>query len=320
MLRISLIAAAFSLAAAAGPNLARAAGGSEIPRENWSFAGMFGSFDSNQLQRGFRVYKDVCSTCHGLSRIAFRNLIQKGGPEFPEAGVRSLAATFKIEDGPDDKGKMFTRPGRLSDYLPSPFKNEQEARAVHNAYPPDLSLMARARNPEYIGPLWYQPLAMLKDIATGYQEGGADYIHALLTSFHENPPAYRRESNGKLVPVADKDVRDEKSVVRCTSVDHGEAGKEDTCNMLADGMHYNTAFPGHQIAMAPPLVDGQIRYTDGTPSTVDNYARDVAAFLSWTADPSLEARKALGWQVLLYLLVTTVLLYLGKRVIWRDVH
>ncbi|MGE3712826.1 MAG: cytochrome c1, partial [Hyphomicrobiaceae bacterium] len=82
----------------------------------------------------------------------------------------------------------------------------------------------------------------------------------------------------------------------------------------------HTAFPGHQIALAPPLVDGLIRYTAGTPSTVDNYARDVAAFLSWTADPSLEARKALGWQVLLYLLVTTVLLYLGKRVIWRDVH
>ena len=280
-----------------GPVTASAAGGVEVNRQQWSFAGIFGSFDNNQLQRGFKVYKEVCSSCHGLSRIAFRNLVENGGPEFPEAGVRSLAATYKIEDGPNDDGKMFTRPGRLSDRLPSPYKNEQEARATHNgAYPPDLSLMAKARNPEYTGPIWYHPLAMLKDIVAGYQEGGADYLHAVLTGYREKAPAYRRDGN-KLVAMADADVRDEKAVMRCSSVTKGEAGKPDQCAEMGQTMHYNAAFPGHQIAMAQPLSDGMVPYTDGTPATVEHYSRDVTAFLAWAADPTLETRKTLGWQV-----------------------
>jgi cytochrome c1 len=309
------------LTAIAAVPQAAAADHAEIQRHTWSFSGMFGGFNQAQLQRGFQVYRDVCANCHGISRIAFRNLVQPGGPAFPEAGVRSLAETYKITDGPNDQGKMFQRPGRLSDTIPPPYQNEQEARSIQNgAYPPDLSLIARARNVEYSGPLWYHPLSMLTDIVTGYQEGGADYIYALLTGYHEKAPAYRRDAAGKLVAVDDKDVRDEKAVMRCVSVERGTGGKPDTCMALADLMHYNTAFPGHQTAMAPPLRDGAVKYTDGTAPTVSNYAADIAAFLSWTADPHLEARKRLGWQVMLYLLVTAVLLYFGKRAIWRDVH
>ena len=319
-LRLSLAAPVLAAGLMATPALA-AGDGAEIHRRHWSFGGMFGHFEKNQLQRGFQVYKEVCSTCHGLSRIAFRNLAEKGGPEFPEDGVKALAESYKIQDGPNDEGKMFTRPGRLSDAIPNPYKNEQEARSIHNgAYPPDLSLMAKARNVEYTGPIWYHPLAMLKDMALGYQEGGADYIYALMTGYGDKPPAYRKEASGRLTPVADKDVRDEKAVARCASVEKGEAGKPDVCNTLADLMHYNAAFPGHQIAMAQPIRDGQVAYKDGTKTTVANYAEDLSAFLTWTADPTLEQRKRLGWQVMLYLLVTAVLLYVAKKKIWSDLH
>ena len=295
--------------------------GAEIHRHHWSFGGVFGHFEKPQLQRGFQVYKEVCATCHSLSRIAFRNLAEKGGPEFPEAGVRGLAAGTKVEDGPDDNGKMFQRPGRLSDRIPGPYKNEQEARSIHNgALPPDLSLMAKARGVEYTGSIWYHPLAMLKDIVSGYQEGGSDYIHAVLTGYREKAPAYVRNASGKMTPMADKDVRDEKAVLRCVAMEKGEGAKPDTCTPMADLMHFNEAFPGHQIAMAQPLRDGLVTYKDGTPSTVANYAADIAAFLAWTADPTLEERKRLGWQVLLYLIITAALLYVAKRRIWADAH
>jgi ubiquinol-cytochrome c reductase cytochrome c1 subunit len=254
-----------------------------IERQDWSFSGIFGQFDKAQLQRGYQVYAEVCANCHEMKRISFRNLAQNGGPEFPEEAVRALAASVQVEDGPNQEGQMYQRPGRLSDPFPGRYKNEQEARSIHNgAYPPDLSLMARARSVEYHGPLWFHPLSMLRDVLTGYQEGGADYIYALLTGYTD-PPA---------------DVK------------------------LAEGMYFNRAFPGHQIAMANPFAggDGQIAYQDGTPATVDNYARDVAAFLSWAADPKLEERKQLGWQVLAYLLVTTILLYIAKKRIWARIE
>ena len=316
--RSALIAVAGAVLLA-GPAMA-AGEGPEIARKAWSFAGMFGKFDRAQLQRGYQVYKEVCANCHSLSLVSFRNLAEKGGPEFPEPGVKSLAASFKVEDGPNDKGKMFQRPGKLSDRIPAPYKNEEEARYTHNgALPPDLSLMAKARNVDYTGPLWYHPVAMLKDMAAGYQEGGADYIYALITGYQDKAPAYRRDKE-KLVAVAEKDVRDEKAVERCASVEHGGPGKRDVCTPMAEGMHYNAAFPGRQIAMARPILDGQVPYKDGTPATVSAYAADLAAFLSWTGDPSLEQRKTLGWQTLLYLLVTAILLFIAKKRIWRDAH
>jgi ubiquinol-cytochrome c reductase cytochrome c1 subunit len=255
----------------------------QIPRQKWTFSGMLGQFDQAQLQRGYQVYTEVCANCHELKRLYFRNLIQKGGPEFPEDAVRALAASIQVEDGPNDEGKMFMRPGRLSDPLPRRYKNEQEARSIHmGAYPPDLSLIARARNVEYHGPVWWHPFSMLRDVVTAYQEGGADYVYALLTAYTDPPPGVK----------------------------------------VLEGLHYNMAFPGNQIAMVNPFAggDGQIAYQDGTKPTVDNYARDVTAFLSWAADPMLEARKRLGWQVMLYLSVTTILLYIVKRRIWSRVE
>jgi len=270
--------------AAAGPVTARAeeGGHAAIERQVWSFAGFTGQFDKAQLQRGFQIYQDVCSGCHGLKRVRFRNLVERGGPEFPEDAVKTLAAGWpnKVVDGPDDQGKMFEREPKLFDPILGPFKNDNEARfAQGGALPPDLSLIGRARNVEYTGTWWAHPFSMLRDIATGYQEGGADYVYALLTGYKE-PPA---------------DMK------------------------MADGMHYNVAFPGHQVAMPPPLAaDNFVKYQDKTGS-LDQNARDIAAFLSWTADPTLDTRKSIGWLVMLYLVVTTALLYVGKRRIWSSI-
>jgi cytochrome c1 len=254
----------------------------EIERQKWSFSGVRGQFDPAQLQRGFQVYQEVCSNCHGLKRLAFRNLIQPGGPQFPEAAVKALAKSWpnQITDGPNDEGKMFERPPLLSDPILGPYKNDQEARAAHGgALPPDLTLIARARGVER-NPAWYvHPFLMLGDIASAYQEGGADYVYALLTGFSDAPADFK----------------------------------------LVDGKFYNKVFPGHQISMPPPLSDGAVAYKDGTSPTLDNYSRDVVAFLSWAADPSLDTRKQIGWSVILYLIVTTVLLYLGKRRIWAGI-
>jgi cytochrome c1 len=270
--------------AVAGP--AAAAGDSHvhIARQPWSFSGFLGKFDEAQLQRGFKVYVDACARCHGLKRIAFRNLAQPGGPSFPEAAIKSLANTYQVDAEPNDQGKIVKRPAIPVDYIPSPYKNEQEARAALNgALPPDLSIIAKARGVESNAPFYKVPWNMLVDIATGYQEGGPDYIYAYLTGF-KNPPA------GVKVP---------------------------------DLMNYNEAFPApHMTAMPNPFAggDGFVKYDDDTPRTVDNYARDVSAFLAWASDPRLEERKRLGLMVTIYLLITAVLLYLAKRRVWAKVH
>jgi cytochrome c1 len=284
-------AAAATLAAALGLGAAARAAGDEhkhveIPRQEWSFSGLLGKFDQAQLQRGFKVYVDACSRCHGVKRLAFRNLVQPGGPAFPEAAVKSLAADkYKVDALPNEQGKVLKRAAILSDPIPPPFKNEQEARAAQpgGALPPDLSLIARARGVEGNHPFYMVPVNMLRDISTGYQEAGADYVYAYLTGY-KTPP------EGLKIP---------------------------------QGMNYNAAFPDpHLTGMPNPFVagDGFIKYDDGTPGTVDNYARDVTAFLAWAADPNLEERKRLGLLVLGYLLITATLLYFAKRRIWSKAH
>jgi cytochrome c1 len=273
-----------ALLVAAGGGIALAAGEAvHIDRQKWTFGGLFGRFDDAQLQRGFKVYTEVCARCHGLRRLNFRNLAEAGGPQFPEAAVKSLAATYQVDDAPDEQGKVKKRPAILSDALPSPYKNEQEARFAQNgALPPDLSLIVRARGAEAGTPFYRVPDTMLRDILAGYQEAGADYVYAYLMGYADPPSGMK----------------------------------------LSDFMNYNRAFSGHQTAMPNPFVagDGLVKYDDATPATVDNYARDVVAFLAWAADPTLEERKRLGLLVLGYIIFTAVLLGLAKRRIWREVH
>ncbi|WP_033068337.1 cytochrome c1 [Thalassospira australica] len=252
---LTAIATAFAVTAFTG-GTAKAAGDSPVPpAQEWSWQGLFGTYDRAQLQRGFQVFKNVCAGCHSLRFIAFRNL---EGIGFNEDQIKAIAAEYDIEDGPNDDGDMFDRPGIAADYFPSPFPNEKAAAASNGgAIPPDLSLMNKAR------------------------VNGPDYVFGLLTGYEDEAPE----------------------------------GFD-----LADGKYYNHYFPGHQIAMAPPLYDEAVEYTDGTPATVEQHARDITAFLNWTAQPELEERKALGMKVILFLIVLTAMLYAVKRKIWRDVE
>ncbi|MEF2072277.1 cytochrome c1 [Consotaella aegiceratis] len=239
---------------------------------SWSFAGPFGHWDLGQLQRGFKVYHEVCAACHSMKLVAFRNLEALG---YSEDQVKAIAAESTVQDGPDDAGDMFDRPGIPSDHFPSPFPNDQAAAAANGgAAPPDLSLMAKARSVERGFPTF------VFDVFTQYQEGGPDYIHALLTGYGEEPPA----------------------------------GTE-----IQPGTYFNPHFvSGPALKMPPPLSDGLVTFDDGAPETTDRYARDVAAFLMWAAEPHLVERKATGFVVLLFLVVFSGLVYLVKKRVWAG--
>lgn len=278
ILKNLFFATAVSLTAAAVPSAAALAAGGEvhIERQEWSFAGPFGHYDKAQLQRGYKIYREICSGCHSLEYIAFRNLAEPGGPGFTEEQAKTIAAEYDIQDGPDSEGEMFDRPGRLADRHPAPFPNEEAARAANNnAYPPDLSLIAKARAAERGFP-WF-----VLDIFTQYQEAGPDYLYSLLTGYREPPEGVE----------------------------------------IGDGQYYNISFLGGQaLSMAPPLDDDLVEYTDGTPQTLDQYARDVSAFLMWAAEPKLEQRKAMGLPVVVFLIVFACLMYYTKRRLWNDVE
>lgn len=264
---------------AGGTQSAKAAdehGGPTPPSLSWSFAGPFGKFDRGALQRGYKVYKEVCSTCHSMSLIHFRNLADVGGPGFSAAQALAVASEIKVQDGPNDAGDMFERPGRLADPFPKPFPNENAARAANGgAYPPDLSLMAKARNYDRGFPQF------AFDFFTQFQEKGPNYIDALLQGYVDPAP---------------KDFA------------------------LPPGAYYNKYFPGHAIKMPKPISDDQVTYDDGTPQKVENYAKDVSTFLMWTAEPHLEARKRIGLQVMVFLIIFAFLMYFTKKKVWANAH
>ncbi|PDT76404.1 cytochrome c1 [Bradyrhizobium sp. C9] len=159
-------------------------GGDTPPAQKWSFSGPLGTYDRGSLQRGLKVYKEVCSACHSLNYVAFRNLADPGGPGYSEAQASALAAEYKIKDGPNDQGEMFERPGRAADYFPAPFPNEQAAAAANGGKaPPDLSLMTKARSYKRGFPQF------VFDFFTQYQEQGPDYVDAILQGFEDKPPA-----------------------------------------------------------------------------------------------------------------------------------
>jgi ubiquinol-cytochrome c reductase cytochrome b/c1 subunit len=276
---VAALALAVVLVGASGAGGASSATAAEQeavpPRQKWSFAGPFGTFDRAQLQRGFKVYREVCATCHGLALVSFRNLAEPGGPEFTSAQAAAIAAEYQVQDGPNDQGEMFERPGRLADRFPAPFPNEQAARARYGGFPVDQSVIVKARSYERGFP-WF-----IFDAITQYQEHGADYLTALLQGYEEQPPA------GVTIPT---------------------------------GLYYNKYFPGHAIAMPAPLTDGRVDYTDGSPQTVAQYAKDVTAFLAWTAEPHMETRKRIGFQVMVFLIVFAGLMYFTKKKVWKVVE
>jgi ubiquinol-cytochrome c reductase cytochrome b/c1 subunit len=263
--KVAAILLALGLVTLLGTSSSSVAAEADTPPMNkWSFAGPFGKFDRAQLQRGFKVYREVCQTCHGIQLLSFRNLSELGGPGFTPAQVAVVAAEYKYKE-PNDQGDMVERNGRPADHFPPP------QLRFPTGTPPDLSVIVKARGYDRGFP------GFVIDMFTQYQEHGADYMVALLKGY-ENPPA------GVQVP---------------------------------PGMMYNKYFPGHGISMPPPLSDGRVPYTDGAPQTLDQYAKDVTAFLAWAAEPHLEARKRLGMQVMIFLIVLSGLLYFTKKKVWR---
>ncbi len=268
----TLAMAAAGLTLLGGAALA-AEGQKDAKDVSYSFEGPFGHYDKGQLQRGYKVYKEVCANCHAMKLVSFRNLAEEGGPGFTAEQVKALAATFTMKDGPGEDGEMFDRPGLPSDRFPSPFPNEQAARVANGgALPPDLSLIAKAR------PGWH---GTFNQLFNGI--GGPEYVYSVLTGYEEPSEELKKEQ---------------------------PAGK-----------NYNPYFIGsHWIGMPPPLSDGQVDFDDGAPNTVDAMARDVSAFLAWTAEPKMEERKRLGFMTMIYLAVLALLMYLVKKKIWADAH
>jgi ubiquinol-cytochrome c reductase cytochrome c1 subunit len=226
----------------------------QLPRQQWSFDGVFGTYDRASSQRGFQVYKEVCSVCHPVKHLHFRDL---GDIGYTEDEVKAIAAGYQITDGPNDEGQMFQRPGRPSDPIPGPFPNDQAARAANNgALPPDLSLIVKAR------------------------PGGPDYVYGILTGYKDPPAGFK----------------------------------------LLQGMNYSEFFPGHQIAMPPPLSENAVTFADGVPASVPQMAHDAVTFLTWAAEPRLEDRHRTGFKVTLFLVVAAGVFYAAKRKIWAPIH
>jgi ubiquinol-cytochrome c reductase cytochrome c1 subunit len=186
----TLLAALALVAGIATPVLAQDSHATPtIEKQSWSFAGIFGTYDQNQLQRGFQVFREVCSSCHSARLIAFRNLAEEGGPGFSEEQVKALAAEYEVADPTAEGGVRTAVP---ADRWPSPFATEQDARDANGgALPPDFSVLAKARGVKEEG-LWW-----VLNYFTGYSEGGPDYIHALLNGYHDEAPEGFELAEGK---------------------------------------------------------------------------------------------------------------------------
>ena len=230
------------------------------PHLHWHFEGPFGTYDRASAQRGYQVYAEVCSACHSLQLLAYRNLMEL---DLTENQVKSLIKDIQVPDLGDD-GQPIERPARLSDSFRKPFANPAIAAAANNGKaPPDLSVMIKAR------------------------EDGPDYVHGILTGY---------VPFDKLTPEQIKEF-----------------------NLTKDD-NFNKYYPGHRIAMPPPLADDKVTYADGTKATLDQEASDVVEFLAWASEPKMEDRKRTGVRVILFLLAMAGLMYAVKRQVWSDKH
>jgi ubiquinol-cytochrome c reductase cytochrome c1 subunit len=278
MLRKGLALAALGLAFLAGPALS-ATHPEEPKHVAFSFEGPFGKFDKAELQRGYKVYREVCASCHAMELMYFRNLGQKGGPFYDakygnpndNPYVKALAAEIQVNDIDSETGDTMQRAATSADRFPSPFPNEAAARASNaGAYPPDLSVITKARHK------------------------GPQYVYSILTGY-VNPPAGLTVAPGMYYnPYMPGDL-----TANYTGTGHVPAG----------GV----------LAMPPPLRADAVTFDDGTPGTVEQQAKDVSAFLAWASEPKMEERKAFGMGAMIYLLIFSVLLWLSYRKIWRNV-
>lgn len=275
---LTSIAAAVGLLAVAAPALA--AGGAAHPRSGgFSFEGPFGTFDQGQLQRGYKVYREVCASCHGMNLIHFRNLGDPSGPfynpKYPNPNdnpvVKALAKEIQVADIDSETGEALMRDAVPADRFPSPYPNATAGAAANGgAFPPDLSVMAKARH------------------------DGANYIYSLLSGYRAAPAGLKMTSTQYYNPYMAGDL---------APFWEGEGH----------------APPGGFIAMPPPLQNGQVTYDDGTEATVDQMSKDVAAFIAWTSEPKMVERKRAGLGVMIFLALFAGVTYASYRRIWKGV-
>ncbi len=235
---------------------------SKPPAGGFSFTGPFGTYDRQQLQRGFQVYQEVCASCHSLKYVSFRNMVDLG---YSEAEVKAIAAAAQVPGIDPGTGESTFRPGVPTDKFPDPYPNAIAAAAANNnAIPPDLSLITKAR------------------------PNGSEYVYSLLTGYGPISPELKAE------------------------FPEFETG---------ENLYFNEYFPNLNIAMAPPLTQaGQVTYAPGNPDpTIRQMSADVSAFLTWTAEPTMEKRKQTGFFVVLFLIFATVLAWFAKKQVWSDV-
>ncbi len=226
-------------------------------KQDWTFQSFFGKFDRASLQRGYQVYTEVCASCHSMKYLSYRNLYEKGGPEFSKEQAKAIAANFEVTDGPNSDGEMFTRPGKLSDKFVMPYANDEEAKLSNGgAYPPDMSVLLKAR------------------------AGGADYIYSVLLGYEDPPEGMK----------------------------------------LDDGVYYNKYMYGNKIKMPQQLYEDLVTYSDGTPATPEQMAKDVTTFMAWTAEPKLEERHKFGFRAIIYLIILTILVYFSMKKIWSRIE
>jgi len=293
---------------------AHAAGGAEHPHPpegGWPFDGPTGQFDQASLQRGYQVYKEICSSCHSMKLMSYRNLGEPGGPFYDPAYanpndnpfVKALAAENEIlSPTPNDVGDYDYRPATPADRFRSPFANVQAARAANGgAAPPDLSVITKARH------------------------GGASYVYHLLSGYPHEDAFVEREVDGEMVNFVDMSKMG----------GHGGEPGEGFLK-VSPGQYYNPYMAGDTtpnydgdprhppkggfLAMPPQLIEGRVEYMDGTEATVDQMAYDVAQFLAWAGEPKQEHRKSLGLAVMGYLLLLAVLLWFSYKQIWRKIE
>nr|WP_183203792.1 cytochrome c1 [Brevundimonas lenta] len=274
-----LIAAAAGLSLAAGPALA-SGGGHALRDGGFSFEGPFGTFDQGQLQRGYKVYREVCSACHSMNLMHFRTLAEPGGPFFDahqanpaeNRFVKALAKEIQVPDIDTETGEPVMRDATPADRFPNPYPNATAAAAANGgAAPPDLSVMAKARH------------------------GGANYIYSLLTGYH--------------APPAELTIRPGQNYNVYMAGDLTPFWKGDAAHVPAGGF----------IAMPNPLRAGQVTYDDGTEASVDQMSKDVAAYIAWASDPKQVQRKQAGVGVMIFLLLFAGITYMSYRRIWKGV-
>jgi ubiquinol-cytochrome c reductase cytochrome c1 subunit len=285
MLRKLLALAALSCALVGGQALAATTQQEPAgPAGGWKFSGPLGMYDQAQLQRGFKVYTEVCSQCHALSLISFGDLGAPGGPFYnpkyqnpndnPVVKAVALGWPRKVADIDPDTGDATHRDSTTADAPAPPFPNEAAARASNGgALPPDMSLLVAAR------------------------EGGPNYVYTVVQGYRPTPTRIQGAPAGKYYNIA---------------------YPGDLTSLLAKGDTQPAPIGGF-ISMPPPLTDCKVKFDDGSPCDVKHEAADIAAFLTWASDPKMEERKQTGLAVMAYLLVFSGLLYASYRRVWRNV-